>query len=800
MWADHVFAAREIERWADDIVEAALPLSRDARSRLLDASCRGSDALRARVEALLADEFVANAEEALPPGSLQPGTIVNECVILTRIGSGGSGEVYKAIDTQLPRRVAVKVLSRLSADQRATLRSEARNLSRFTHPNITAVYRADFLVEPQSIVMEHVSGITLRGWLQTHWSSHDTAPSDEVILSLLQQMAAAVREVHQAGIVHADVKPENFLVMTQADESLRIKLIDFGIATFANVATGQLRGTPGYIAPEQIEFRQADKRSDVFALGIVLFEIVFGLHPFGSSSDAETMFNTVNKEPDFGTSKTRFRRVIDRALRKQPDQRYGSVEEMVEEALAEPQPLTVSVNPLLTEFPAAIRQWLQVGSTAVVLAAASLVWGTVSLVLSVLANAACLRVLWSAEQDPARHFEMQFGYLVEPNAGAWYVVFSSLFVLGVFAFLRASHHGLASTTALTLDGASDAARVSNRVGELNRRIFRIAAPAILGLAIGHVYWAEVLNRSSNEFGWVQANTAEQSLQKTYAELQRRGGVGDVSALETMCPGCSWRVVGVRNSGTSYVEPGSGLFRVFLASALSQEMFFSLFAIWVASKIVFVFSLLTIAALRETGRGIGLKPDFDDRDDYRFGLGPFDSVYITTLVLTALGAVGFWFQKIANFGKGTYFFGGNAAAPLFGQMATLLLVLALLVMLMAVPIVASLFLSVQSISTALAKNARERKQKESELRSARTSVERDEIVKALDGLKFERQTAEAQSVLPTNRGAVTSLLLLNVGLILVPIGVSFFAPLRTIGATVWTTYVDSLCAACGVSPF
>jgi tRNA A-37 threonylcarbamoyl transferase component Bud32 len=801
MWADHSFSDRELDRWADDILEAALPLSTEGRARLLDTSCRGSDALRARVEALLADEWPESAMDVLPSGSIEPGMIVNECVILARIGSGGSGEVYKAIDTQLPRRVAVKVLSRLSSDQRAALRSEAGNLSRFTHPNIAAVYRADFEAHAPSIVMEHVSGITLREWLKQYWSSHDNAPSDDVTLALFQQMAAAVREVHQAGIVHADVKPENFLVSKQTDGSLRMKLIDFGIATLSAAVTGHVRGTPGYIAPEQIESQSTDERSDVFALGVVLFEIVFGSHPFAGEGEAETLFNTVNKEPAFGDSTTRFRRVIDRALYKQPGQRYQGVDEMVADTIAGvPRAATASFNPLLTELPAAIQQWLQVGSTGLVLAAASLIWGAISLVLSVFAHAACLRVLWSADLDPTRRFEMRYGYLVEPNAGLWYLVFTSFFVLGVFAFLRASHQGFAATTALTLDGAVDTVRVSTRIGQINRRLFQVLAVPIIVIAFGHVYWVEVVNRDSNAFGWVQADLAGGTLDKTFEELRQQGVVGDVPALSHLCPGCIPKVVNVRNTGNEYLRPEGGLFIAFLTLALLHEAFFSLVAIWVAAKIVFVFSLLTIAAMRESGSGIRLKPDFDDRDDYRFGLGRLDGVYITTFVLTALGALGFWSQKLANFGKGTYFLDGNAVAPLIGQLATVLLVVALLALLLVVPFVASLFLSVQSIATALAANSHQRKEIESELRSAKTALERDELARALDGLKRQRETVNAQSVLPTRRWAVTSLMLFNFGLILVPIAGSFFPLLRTVGDWIWNSYVELLCAACGVSPF
>ena len=209
---------------------------------------------------------------------LQPGTRLGNYEILSELGSGGMGEVYKARDLKLGRDVAIKVLpEEMSADPSRLRRfeQEARAASALNHPNIVTIYEIGEHEGTPFIAMEYVKGRTLREIL-----ADGPLPNDKLI-RYATQMAEGLAKAHQAGIVHRDLKPENIII----SEDGYVKILDFGLAKLlpldgvgSEVATmekqattpGTILGTVGYMSPEQAKGEEADFRSDQFSLGSIL--------------------------------------------------------------------------------------------------------------------------------------------------------------------------------------------------------------------------------------------------------------------------------------------------------------------------------------------------------------------------------------------------------------------------------------------------------------------------------------------------------------------------------------------------
>lgn len=237
--------------------------------------------------------------------------------ILDKLGEGGMGEVYRAIQPGLDRLVALKILpSEIQNDPEFVQRfnREAQAMARFSHPNIVAVY--DFGVEDGKyyFVMEHVDGVNLRRLIET--KSLDSAQA----LRILSQVCDALEYAHDEGVVHRDIKPENILI----DRKQRAKVTDFGIARMVgpDAATSHLTrsqyvlGTPHYMAPEQIETpKSVDHRADIYAVGVVLYEMLTGELPLGQ-------FDPPSKKANVDP---RLDEVVQKALQKEPDRRYQRV-------------------------------------------------------------------------------------------------------------------------------------------------------------------------------------------------------------------------------------------------------------------------------------------------------------------------------------------------------------------------------------------------------------------------------------------------------------------------------------------
>jgi serine/threonine protein kinase len=257
--------------------------------------------------------------------------------VQARIGAGGMGVVYRAIDTNLNRPVAVKVLSDAIADPAARRRfqREAQTASSLNHPHIVTVLDAGEVEGRQYLVTEFVDGGTLRDWLQG-------APRGwRQVVELLTGVADALAIAHQAGILHRDVKPENFLLT----KSGYAKLADFGLAklqeepaadnteTHTDLRTqqGVIVGTVAYMSPEQAMGQPLDARSDIFSFGVVLYEALAGRRPFTGASDVNIVRAVVHRdaEPLPNNVPLPLRIVVEKALEKDPADRYQSMRDMV---------------------------------------------------------------------------------------------------------------------------------------------------------------------------------------------------------------------------------------------------------------------------------------------------------------------------------------------------------------------------------------------------------------------------------------------------------------------------------------
>lgn len=239
--------------------------------------------------------------DSLPP--LEPGTAVGRYAVVSRIGGGGMGEVFLARDTSLDRKVALKVLSpHLVADREHLVRfqREARHLAGLNHPNIVTIFSVEEVNGHHVLAMEFVDGHTLRRLI-----SPGGLPVER-FLEIATTLADAVAAAHDRGIAHRDLKPENVMV----NESGRLKVLDFGLAkaggaehaaSGASGATmtrqGVVVGTLPYMSPEQIDGRPTDHRTDIFSLGIMLYELLAGDRPFKGSSGARILSSILLEEP-----------------------------------------------------------------------------------------------------------------------------------------------------------------------------------------------------------------------------------------------------------------------------------------------------------------------------------------------------------------------------------------------------------------------------------------------------------------------------------------------------------------------
>jgi len=326
----------------------ALPVER--RPAYLAEACGGNEALRQEVESLLAsDEFARSFLET--PAAVQvqdafagtnlEGQRIGSHQIEARIGAGGMGEVYRALDTKLNRQVAIKFLLPAVADdpdRLARFSREAQVLASLNHPHIAQIHGLEDASGVRALVMELVDGPTLADRI-----AQGAIPVDEA-LAMARQIAEALEAAHRQGIIHRDLKPANIKIR----EDGTVKVLDFGLAKALDPTTrasvdektpptpgarpteaGVILGTAAYMSPEQARGRPVDKRADIWAFGVVLYEMLTGRTVFPGETASDTIAAILQHEPDWAALPANvpssIRTLIRRCLAKERRQRIADI-------------------------------------------------------------------------------------------------------------------------------------------------------------------------------------------------------------------------------------------------------------------------------------------------------------------------------------------------------------------------------------------------------------------------------------------------------------------------------------------
>ena len=266
-----------------------------------------------------------------PPDRVR-GTIIGSYELLERIGAGGMGEVWKARDRLLDRLVALKFLTGPASPKRDLLH-EARAASSLNHPNIVTVFQIGESGGDTYLAMEFVEGTSLRYFID---GPHDVGDA----FGISEQIVDGLASAHQRGIIHRDLKPENIMIRDDG----RVKLVDFGLAKHLLLEdasthgteiskSGELVGTCSYMSPEQARGTTVTPASDVFSLGIVMYELFSGTHPFRQDAVLDTLNAIVRLEPPPlkpPQAPAPLGQIVTRALQKEPTHRYSSAVEIGE--------------------------------------------------------------------------------------------------------------------------------------------------------------------------------------------------------------------------------------------------------------------------------------------------------------------------------------------------------------------------------------------------------------------------------------------------------------------------------------
>src|SRR5262245_53956590 len=268
--------------------------------------------------------------------TLSPGTRIGPYEIAAAIGAGGMGQVYRAHDSRLGRDVAIKFSSERFTER---FEREARAVAALNHPNICTLHD----VGSNYLVMEFVEGEAPKGPL----------PLDDV-LRIARQIADALDAAHDKGIVHRDLKPGNIKIKPDGT----VKVLDFGLAkmgytptvrsdesptlTLAATQAGVILGTAAYMAPEQARGKAVDKRADIWAFGVVLYELLTGKRPFQGGDVTDTLASVVKDQPDLNLIPSRVRRLVRACLEKDPRKRLQAIGDWI--LLLDEEPLTVSTT------------------------------------------------------------------------------------------------------------------------------------------------------------------------------------------------------------------------------------------------------------------------------------------------------------------------------------------------------------------------------------------------------------------------------------------------------------------------
>jgi serine/threonine protein kinase/Tol biopolymer transport system component len=331
---------------------AAKSLPPAERSGFLTQACGADDSLHHEIESLLeyddrTDSFIdvppldrrgeAPFQDSSPPLS---GRQIDHYEVVSLLGRGGMGEVYRARDTRLDREIALKILPSVyssDADRLRRFEQEARAAGRLNHPNVLTLYDVGVYQGAPYIVTELLEGDELRAQLR------QGAVPQRRALQYAQQIAHGLAAAHSRNIVHRDLKPENIFITSDG----RLKILDFGLAKLKapdsskgfndarqfTTKPGIVMGTAGYMAPEQIRGQDTDNRTDVFALGVILYEMLSGRAPFSGESDVELMHAVLEEAPQSlteanGSIPPVLAGIVERCLEKKAEQRFQSASDL----------------------------------------------------------------------------------------------------------------------------------------------------------------------------------------------------------------------------------------------------------------------------------------------------------------------------------------------------------------------------------------------------------------------------------------------------------------------------------------
>ena len=322
------------------IFEEALTISPERRDDWIGEACSGEAAIRQEVENLLAAHdrskgvldaplFETSPAETIGSQLAMPaGTPIGPYNIVAEIGRGGMGIVYEAVDTRLDRTVALKFLHPYllgNKEVKARFKREAQAAASLNHPNICHVYEIGETDEQVYISMAHIEGKNLDQCIEAGPLKVEQA------LDVATQVARGLQAAHAKGIVHRDIKPSNIMV---GDDG-QVTVMDFGLAQLSDRSTltrgGSVLGTPAYMSPEQARGQPTDRRTDIWSLGVAIYEMLAGRRPFTGEYEQAILYEVVNEAPEPLTAVRAgipmdLERLVEKALAKRVDERYASAE------------------------------------------------------------------------------------------------------------------------------------------------------------------------------------------------------------------------------------------------------------------------------------------------------------------------------------------------------------------------------------------------------------------------------------------------------------------------------------------
>ena len=343
-----------VERWKkiDELFDAVLDLPAGERERFLSEQTNGDEDLKNEVISLLkagtnTDKFLETSAMNIAARNLaEEGTVVFSAYFLDKtigtfkierlLGAGGMGEVYLARDERLKRKIALKILPAeyISSDERVRrFQLEARAISALNHPNIVTVYDVGTFNGINYIATEYVEGKTIRELIGSGLKRKD-------VLSIIIQACEALSTAHSAGIIHRDIKPENIMVRPDG----YVKILDFGLAKLSDIsphtlgdfnktAKGVIIGTPAYMSPEQVADEKVDYRTDLWSLGVVLYELLTGVNPFKKENRQATFQAILSQDPPPASAfdaklPNLLDQILIKALEKNPDLSYQTASDL----------------------------------------------------------------------------------------------------------------------------------------------------------------------------------------------------------------------------------------------------------------------------------------------------------------------------------------------------------------------------------------------------------------------------------------------------------------------------------------